>query len=124
MVTQTRAIPEEAVDKRLSQSVMPRPNGMRNHDILAMTALAFLTQSCGELASAGEFLAQVQDEGISRPMLDIQEFDAMIARPVTRAGLSLMPMELSSADAHVIETALSNKSAKPTFATSRLPEMK
>ena len=107
--------------KQFSRRVLQR-DAMRQLDLVAMTAFSLLAHSHGALASAGNFLAEVDDECISRPMLDIKEVDAMMYL-TTRAGKSLDPMELSPEAAKTIDDALANRSARPTFTTSRLPEI-
>lgn len=74
-----------------------------------------------EAPTAEEYLAVVDDSGISRPMLSISEVEAIPAPASSRAAASMQPMELSEADALAIEQSFASGSARPRIKIAPLP---
>ena len=79
-------------------------------DSAAQVALMFLISGGSSMAtwpSTGEYLYEIMDEGITRPLMNIRDVQA------SRAEASLRPMELSLLDAVVLRKALADGTARP-----------
>lgn len=143
---QTRPIPDGAVDVLKNRRVYdmewqrayPAPRDTNNTTSLpnfersvssgrnplwqctqaAAAAFALLTQPAFASPGVGEFLAGVDDSGISRPMLDIDQVKCQRSR----AAASMQPLELSHSAAKVIKQSLASGSAQPKIKIAPLPQ--
>jgi hypothetical protein len=72
----------------------------------------------------GEFLVVLADNGVSRAMLDINEVKSDQEAVFSRAAASMQPMDLSRAEALVVQQALTSGSARPRIKIAPLPEFR
>lgn len=94
-------------------------------DAAAATALAFLVQYPGhvpQVPAVGDFLVVLDDNGVSRAMLDINQFSEQDASHSSRAAVSMQPLDLSRAESTAIQQALTSRSARPKIRIAPLPE--
>jgi hypothetical protein len=99
-----------------------RPVKGKVHEAIAVTALGALISLSPVLPAspaAGDFLVATVDNGVSRPMFDMDEFADV---SLTRAAESMRTWHLSEEDARVISEALSDGSARPGFGPLELPQ--
>ena len=87
-------------------------------DALAAAAITFLGQHAAFLdtpSSAGEFLVVLNDRGVTRPIVGIDEVQG-------RAGASMQPMLLSEEDAALLQRLLKSGTARPRIDVAELPQ--
>ena len=105
----------DAVPTEFSFQDAPAPSQIsswgRVQETIAASALGFLLASGTNLPpmkSAGDFLVVLDDEGLTRPILDLNE-----VTQVSRAAVSMRPMDLSQCEAATIAKSLAAGSARP-----------
>jgi len=96
-------------------------------DAVAAAALTFLVHCTPQIPvtpCVGEFLVVLDDRGVSRAMLDINEVKASQEAVCSRAAASMQPMDLSESQASAMQQVLRSGLARPKIKTTSLPEYK